>query len=149
MSAKDKQVILAETAVENFNFKPLSHLSKWLKLKLYKSVTREQIIEFMVDLAAGKVMDHRVTSLGGVVQVPASVRDRMDAATYLIDRLAGKASQSVEVKDESGGKVQFAIINFNDSETEKKVKVEVNQYAQDNPVPIRTEILSETTTDSH
>ena len=84
----------------------------WVREKCAKIVEKSELVEFLGRVAEGKEKDHRMTKEGIVIEVPASIHDRAEAAMYLIDQAGGKAPQAMQLQDEDGQPVSFAIINF-------------------------------------
>jgi hypothetical protein len=72
----------------------------WLKVECQKIIEREKLIQFLGDVAAGRVMDNKVNN-GVVIKVPASLADRRACAVELLDRGFGKAIQTVAGDSES------------------------------------------------
>lgn len=64
----------------------------WLREKCQSIIDRDKLVEFLADVAAGRVNDHKVID-GEIVEIPASLHDRRECAIELIDRGFGKAIQ--------------------------------------------------------
>lgn len=66
--------------------------ASWLREKCQAIVEKDKLVEFLADVAAGRIMDHKVID-GEVHKVPASLHDRTECAIELLDRGFGKATQ--------------------------------------------------------
>lgn len=75
--------------------------AEYLRAKCRKLVDKHKLIEFLVQLASGNIMDHRWSD-GHIVQLPASVHDRQTALDTLLDRGYGKPVQEIESEALSG-----------------------------------------------
>lgn len=69
----------------------------WFRQKCESIISRNKLVEFMADVANGEKVDRYVTEFGHVVDVPASVKDRMRAVEFLSDRAFGKATEHHEL----------------------------------------------------
>jgi len=70
---------------------------EWLKAKCQELIDRNQLIEFLADVAAGKDVDQRINENGEVLKIPADVKDRLKATEMLLDRGFGKATQVMDL----------------------------------------------------
>lgn len=65
----------------------------WLRKKCQEIVERDDLVGFLRDIARGKDFPQSINENGEVVDFPAKVRDRKEAATYLIERGYGRPFQ--------------------------------------------------------
>lgn len=71
--------------------------AEWLKAKCREIVDRDDLIGFLGKVAKGADIDQVVTPMGECLKVPASVKNRIAAATELLDRGYGRPNQTVEI----------------------------------------------------
>ncbi len=71
--------------------------SDWLREKCGEIIKKKKLIEFLGDVAAGEDVEQQINQNGEVLNVPASVKDRLKAYELLADRWAGKPTQALEV----------------------------------------------------
>lgn len=72
----------------------------WLREKCQKLVEKDKLIQFLADVAAGRIPDHRVVD-GKIVEIPASLHDRKECAELLLDRGWGKPLQMIDAPEDS------------------------------------------------
>lgn len=65
----------------------------WLKEKCANLVEDCDVLGFLSRVVEGKEFDHKVTKDGDIIEVEASIHDRLDAARELLDRGFGKSAQ--------------------------------------------------------
>lgn len=68
----------------------------WLRSQCEKLVKKKALIEFMSDVAEGKEVSTYITETGEKIPCPASIKDRITATTFLVDRAFGKPKESIE-----------------------------------------------------
>lgn len=68
----------------------------WLRTECEKLVRKNQLIKFMSDVAEGKEVNTFITEEGEKIPCPASIKDRITATTFLVDRAFGKPKESIE-----------------------------------------------------
>jgi hypothetical protein len=67
----------------------------WLKEKCQTIIDREELIDLLGRVARGDDMEQVVTDNGEVLQVPASIKDRLKAIEMLLTRGFGKPDSDV------------------------------------------------------
>jgi hypothetical protein len=81
---------------------------EWLKAKCQALIEKHKLIDFLVDVAKGKDVEHSVDENGESKLVPAAVRDRIKAMEILLERGYGKSPQQTDLT--SGGKGLLEIL---------------------------------------
>jgi hypothetical protein len=70
--------------------------AEWLKSKCRDIVDSNSLIDFLADVAGGKVLVQVVTDEGECLNVPAQIKDRLKAVEMLLDRGWGKPTQAID-----------------------------------------------------
>lgn len=82
----------------------------WVRERCQKLIEDAKVLEFLANVVKGVEKDFKVTKMGGIIPVPASIHDRIDAARELLDRGFGKSMQMLG--DEDGQPITFEIIQY-------------------------------------
>lgn len=69
----------------------------WFRKKCERIMERGKLMEFVADVAKGEPVGRFVTEAGVIVEVPASVKDRLRAVEWLADRAFGKSTEHHDV----------------------------------------------------
>lgn len=81
----------------------------WFKAKCAAIVDKKKLLDFVGRVAEGLESDHRLSE-GVVVELPASIHDRLYAVEMLCDRGFGKPVQAVSGVD--GGPLVIQMVNY-------------------------------------
>ena len=120
-------------------------LNRMIRTVCLQHIRKDKLLQFLSDVASGRVLDHQIVRYESgyeVIELPASVKDRLDAAKYIIDRVAGKAPQGLTLDSGDGmnGTFILAQVNYGDKE-----KIENNHSS----VSVPTEALPARSTESN
>lgn len=62
----------------------------WFRAMCAKIIDQKELVQFVGRVASGEESDHRLSKDGDVVEIPASIHDRLYASEMLFDRGYGK-----------------------------------------------------------